>query len=71
MAEGRQWGGVLDEPVRRRLGQCRDAELLLLAEDKADRRTPYRTRYNAKADVFDYTERFNNLNLFNGDQSSA
>ena len=42
------------------LGQCRDGELLLLAEDRTHGGKTYRTRDQAKADVFDYIERFYN-----------
>jgi hypothetical protein len=54
---------VLDEPCGQRLalwdnGQCGDGELLLLAEDRT--RGTQRTRDEAKADVFDYIERFYN-----------
>ncbi len=34
-ADGRSWRHLLDEPVGQLLGQCRDEELLLLAEDRA------------------------------------
>jgi transposase InsO family protein len=36
-----------------------DGELLLIAEDRTDRKV-YRTRDAARADVFDYIERFYN-----------
>ena len=35
--DGRQWRRLFHEPLRQRLGQRRDGELLLLAEDRADR----------------------------------
>ena len=43
-ADGRQRRHLLDEPLGQRLGQCRDGELLLVAEDRAHRRKTYRTR---------------------------
>lgn len=49
---------VQHEPLRQRLGQCRDGELLLLAEDRKDRGE--NIPHQAKADVFDYIERFYN-----------
>lgn len=51
---------LFDEPIRQLLGQCGDGELLLLAEDGAKARKTYRTRDEARADVFDYVERFYN-----------
>lgn len=36
-ADDRQRRHLLDEPVGQRLGQCRDGELLLLAQDRTDR----------------------------------
>ena len=48
------------EPIRQCLGQRRDGELLLLAENRTHRRKTYRTRNEARADVFDYIERFYN-----------
>ncbi len=50
----------LDEPLQQRLGQRGDGELLLLAQDRAHSSQNYRTREEAKADVFDYIERFYN-----------
>ena len=35
--DDRQWRYLFDEPIGKRLGQCRDGELLLIAEDRADR----------------------------------
>ena len=35
-ADGRSRHHLLDEPVRQRLGQCGDGELLLVAQDRAD-----------------------------------
>ena len=57
---GRQRHHLFDEPVRQRLGQCRDGELLLVAEDRTHGPQVYRTRDEARADVFDYIERFYN-----------
>ena len=37
-ADGRQRHRLLDEPLRQRLRQCGDGELLLLAQDRAHRR---------------------------------
>jgi transposase InsO family protein len=37
-----------------------DGELLLVAEDRARGRKTYRTRNEARADVFDYIKRFYN-----------
>ncbi len=56
----RTWHHLQHEPRRQRLGQLGDGELLLHAEDGADRAQNYRTRDEAKADVFDYIERFYN-----------
>jgi hypothetical protein len=42
------------------LGQCRDGELFLFAQNRATARKTYRMRDEAKADVFDYIERFYN-----------
>jgi hypothetical protein len=44
---------LLDEPIRQRLGQCSNGELLLLARDRAHRAQTYRTTEEAKADVSD------------------
>ena len=35
-SDGRQWRRLFDEPVRQRLGQRRDGELLFLAQNRAD-----------------------------------
>jgi putative transposase len=59
-ASGRQRHHLLDEPGRERLGQFRDGELLLVAEDRTDQPQGLRTRDEARADVFDYIERFYN-----------
>ena len=48
---------LFDEPIGQRLGQRRDGELLS-AETERTARKVYRTRDEAKADVFDYIERF-------------
>ena len=49
------------EPVGQRVGQRGDGELLLLAEDRTSQaQNLWRTRDEAKADVFDYIERFYN-----------
>ena len=42
------------------LGQRCDGELLLVPQNRADRTQDHRTRDEAKADVFDYIERFYN-----------
>jgi putative transposase len=52
---------LLDEPFRQRLGQCRNGKLLLVAlKTERTARKLYRTRDEAKADVFDYIECFYN-----------
>jgi transposase InsO family protein len=51
---------LLHEPVGQLLGQCGDGKLLLNPEDRAHGTQTYRTRDQAKADVFDYIERFYN-----------
>jgi len=51
---------LLDEPLRQCLGQYRDGDFLFLAEAERTARKLYRTRDEAKADVFDYIERFYN-----------
>jgi putative transposase len=48
------------EPIRQRLGQCGNGKLVLVAQDGATARKIYRTRNEARADVFDYIERFYN-----------
>jgi hypothetical protein len=57
-ADGRSLRRLLDEPVRQCLGQCGDKELFLLAEDRANSAQVYRSRDEAKADVFDYPMEF-------------
>src|ERR1700722_16348136 len=52
---------LLNEPFRKCLGQRGDGELLLLAQDGAHARKTYRTRDEARADVFDYIECFYNV----------
>jgi putative transposase len=42
------------------MGQCGDGELLLVAQTERIARKTYRSRDEAKADVFDYIERFYN-----------
>src|SRR5436190_17561188 len=60
-SDGRSRRRLFDEPFGQRLGQCRDGELLLVVEDRAHTgRKTYRTRDEARADVFDYIERFYN-----------
>ena len=59
-ADGRARGGMQHQSLRQRLGQRGDGELLLLAQDRALARKVYRTRDQARADVFDYIERFYN-----------
>lgn len=51
---------MFDEQFGQRVGQCRDRELLLVAENRAHSRKAYRTRDDARADGFDYIERFYN-----------
>jgi hypothetical protein len=58
----RSWRRLLDEPLRQCLGQCSDGELLLVAQDRTDSAQNARTRDEARADVFDYIERFYNPN---------
>ena len=45
-ADGRQWRRLFDEPFRRRVGQCRDGKLLLVAENRTDQQKglPYSGR---------------------------
>ena len=63
---------MLDEPGRKRLGtshgnatgprdhgEVGDGELLFITEERTARKV-YRTRDEARADVFDYIERFYN-----------
>jgi hypothetical protein len=58
--DGRSRHHLSDEPVRQRLGQCCDGELILVAENRADSPQGLQDRDDAKADVFDYIERFYN-----------
>lgn len=51
---------MLDEPILQCLGQCRDGKLLLITQNGRTARKVYRTREDAKADLFDYIERFYN-----------
>lgn len=51
----RQRRHLFNEPFRQRLGQRSHGKLLLLTEDRTDR-----TRNQARAEVFDYIERFYN-----------
>ena len=59
-ADGRSRRRLLDEPFRQCLGQCSDGKLLLLAQDRANRTQDVPVTGEAKADVFDYIERFYN-----------
>ena len=59
-SDGRQWRRLFDEPVRQRLRQRRDGELLFLAQTERIGNKVYRTRDAARVDVFDYIERFYN-----------
>ena len=60
-SSGRPRRDLQHEPVRQHVGQRGDGELLLLAEDRTHgARKIYRTRDQARADVFDYIERFYN-----------
>ena len=57
----RQRHHLQHEPTRRLLGQRGDGELLREPEEGARSSTQvYRTRDEARADVFDYVERFYN-----------
>jgi transposase InsO family protein len=58
--DGRAWHQLLDGPVGQCLGQRRDGELLLLAQGEHTAAKTYRTRAQAKADVFDYIDCFYN-----------
>jgi AcrR family transcriptional regulator len=50
---------INESPVLQCLGQRGDGELLVIAQDRErTARKFYRTRDDAKADVFDYIERF-------------
>ena len=60
MASGRKRHHLLDEPGRKRLGQFRDGELFSSLKTVRTARKVYRTRDDARADVFDYIERFYN-----------
>jgi putative transposase len=51
---------MFDEPFGQRLGQCSDGELFSSLKTERTRRKTYRTRDQARADVFDYIERFYN-----------
>jgi transposase InsO family protein len=51
---------LFDQPFRQLLGHRGDGEFLLVVEDRANRRKLYRSRDEAKTDVFDYIERFYN-----------
>ena len=60
-ADGRSRCRLLNEPLRQRLGQRCDGELLLLDEDRAhSAQNLSDTPDRAKADVFDYVECFYN-----------
>jgi transposase InsO family protein len=59
-ADGRSWRHLLDEPVGRLLEQCGDGKLFSSPKTERTARTTYRTRDEARADVFDYVERFYN-----------
>lgn len=48
------------EPSRQRLGQLRNGKLLLSLKSERVHRSRYRTRDEARADIFDYIERFYN-----------
>ena len=55
--DGRQWRRLFDEPFRRRVGQRRHGKLLLVAENRTDRRKGLPdARDAARADMFDYIE---------------
>ncbi len=51
---------LLDEPLRQRLGQCGDESFFSSLKTERTARKTYRTRDQAKADVFDYIECFYN-----------
>ena len=59
-ADGRSRRHLLDEPLGQRLGQCRDGEFFSSLKTERTARKTYRMRDEAKADVFDYIERFYN-----------
>ena len=51
---------LLDEPLWKCLGQCRDGELFSSLKTESTARKVYRTRNDVRADVFAYIERFYN-----------
>ncbi len=51
---------MLDEPILQCPGQCRDGKFLLITQNGRTARKVYWTREDAKADLFDYIERFYN-----------
>jgi putative transposase len=51
---------LFHEPGRERLGQVRDGELLCFAKIERSNRKVYRSHDEARADLFDYIERFYN-----------
>jgi hypothetical protein len=58
--DGRPRHRLFDEPLRQRLGQCRDGELLLVAQNRTNSVQDLSNTRQANADVFDYIERFYN-----------
>lgn len=56
--DGRQRRLLLHEPVRHCLGQRGNGKLLPSRKNKRAKRKIYRSRNKAKADVFDYMERY-------------
>jgi transposase InsO family protein len=58
--DGRSRRRLLDEPVRQRLGQRAMESFFSSLKTERTARRMYRTRDDAKADVFDYIERFYN-----------
>ena len=56
-ADGRSRHRLLDEPLRQRVRHAGDGKV---SRPSGPQRKTYRTRDEAKADVFDYIERFYN-----------
>ena len=59
-ADGRSRHRLLDEPLRQCLGQSAMESFFSSLKTERTARKTYRTREEAKADVFDYIERFYN-----------
>lgn len=58
MASGRQRDQLLDEPGKKRVGQLSQGELFSSLKTERTTRRVYRTRDEARADIFDYINRF-------------